>query len=55
MSKSETVQFVIKAIIVVMVLGVIVWSDVTAQMAYTENTRNGFYEATYQKQLEGKP
>ena len=55
MSTRETVQLVIKAIVAAAVVGAIAWADITAQMAYTENSRNGFYEATYHKQLEVKP
>lgn len=53
MNIREKVQFVLKALFLAALAGGVIYADVAAQMNFTENTRAGFYEAAYQRQLKG--
>lgn len=53
MTNREKVQFAFKVLFLAALLIGVIYADVTAQLSFTENTRAGFYEAAYQRQLKG--
>jgi hypothetical protein len=51
----KTVWYLVKMFALWGLLAAAIYTDITAQMSFTENTRNGVYEAAYQKGLIPPP
>lgn len=53
MSLREKVWSGIKWALIAALLVTVVWQDISLQMQFTEDSRNGVYEAAYQRSLKG--